>query len=106
MVEQYPDTAIVTIVYGSTTLQNGDIIPGSTSEKTFKCRQEPAGKGGFIIAADGTQIAFSSTVYAGVNTSEVTEGARVQITNRAGETVLIGTVKRFSRGQLNCRLWV
>lgn len=106
MVEQYPDTATVTSASEATTLPNGDIVPGEPVTSTFKCRQEPAGKSGFIIAADGTQIAFSSNVYAGKGTVEVIEGSEISIINKVGESVLSGTVKRFSRGQLNCRLWV
>lgn len=106
MVKQYPDTATVTYASEATTLPNGDIVPGQTITDTFKCRQEPAGRGGFITASDGTQIAFSSNVYADKRTEIVPVGAQISVIDKDANETVSGTVKRFSRGQLNCRLWV
>lgn len=70
-----------------------------------RCRDEAATKGDFTTTTDGEKVSFSWIVYAPLSTPDILFGKTVRVTD--GETVrAIGTVKRFYRGQLNCRIWL
>ena len=104
MIKQYPHTAIITTVGSSTTLPNGDIIPGAEITSSFKCRLEPASKGGYVKGVDGTQVSYSWTIYC--KSAILSTGAEIEVQDDAGRTLCLDTVKQFSQGQLNSRIWL
>lgn len=106
MVTQYPHTATVTIYTDPVTLPNGDIEPGTSSTSSFKCRLEPASRGGYVKAQDGTRIDFSWVVYCKKNTGILPVGAQVEVKDDQDRTLCLDTVKQFSQGQLNSRVWL
>lgn len=107
MVVQYPHTAsFVTPGTDATQDANGNWVPGSDEvTTTLKCRAESASNNGYIASTDGTKIDYSWIVYLPLGANAVKVGTNVTVTWGA-ETILTDTVKRFSRGQLNCRLWL
>lgn len=101
MVVQYPHTLIVT-TQSSNAVQdaNGNWIQGSNAiSEPLPCRAEPNGNRS-IVLPDGTQQVFAFMVYLPLNTPDIAIGSKVQL--NAGSY----QVKQFSRGQLNCRLWL
>lgn len=105
MVSQYPHGLVITTATGSVQDGNGNWLPGSTSTRVKACRAEPNGKNAMIKTVDGTSIVFDFTVYLPLPIDTVAVGSKVEVYN--GEELLSqNTVKRFSRGQLNARLWL
>lgn len=106
MVTQYPHTATVTISTDPVTLPNGDIEPGTSTTSTFKCRLEPASRSGYVKGPDGTRIDFSWVVYCKNNTAILPVGAGIEVKDDEERTLCLDTVKQFSKGQLNSRIWL
>jgi hypothetical protein len=106
MVIQYPHTLKVFYSEGSTKDVKGNWSkPGADTIREGLCRCEPNGSSGFITAADGARIDFAWTVYLPLPQSRIQEGSRVEVWN-GEEKLASDTVKRFSQGQLNARLWL
>jgi len=107
MVIQYPHIATITIPGVEATQDaNGNWIAG-TEGSTFAqmCRAESSSGNGYINGADGTKIEYSWIIYFPTGITLIKVGSKVTVINGT-EEVLTDTVKRFSRGQLNCRIWV
>lgn len=86
--------------------ENGNWIAGGNAVTTIiPCRAESASANGYITGVEGQQINYSWILYAPQTIPAVKVGANVTVTS-AGESVCSDTVKRFSRGQLNCRVWL
>lgn len=105
MVTQYPHTATATINSDAITLPNGDIQPGTTTTVSFKCRVEPSTGYGTVKTQDGTALDYAWKVY-GKNIPVLAFGTDVEIKDNQGRIVCKDTVKQFSKGQLNTRLWL
>lgn len=87
--------------------ENGDIVipDGTTTLFEIKCRFEPNQKGETIPSNDGLQLNYGWIVYMPLPQLDIPEG--IMITGFYGEKqIASGTVKRFSKGQLNARAWV
>lgn len=107
MVTQYSHKLILAIAASSTQDSNGNWIAGSPSTQVeITCRAEPNGKGAFLKAADGTQIIFDWTVYMPLPVNDIAPGTPAEIKDASGVTIGKGIVARFSRGQLNARVWI
>jgi hypothetical protein len=109
MVVQYPHTLKFDIATGGSEEidENGDtiIVPGATATIEVKCRLEPNGSGEYLTSNDGLRVEYGWTAYMSLNQVEVPEGT--QIRGYLGDNMMAyGTVKRFSKGQLNARAWV
>jgi hypothetical protein len=106
MVKQYPHILAYGAIAESSQDGNGNWVSGTaTVETLLVCRAEPNGGNGFITTADGTQINFSWVVYLPLTTDYIETGTGVIIKN--GEQVIAtDTIKRFSKGQLNVRIWL
>lgn len=105
MINQYPHTIKVTVKTGSTQDANGDWTGGSTSNNTYSCRAEVNTKNAIIAAADGTQIRYDWIVYMPLPAITGILGSDIEV--KEGERVLCkSTLKQFSVGQLNQRLWL
>jgi hypothetical protein len=107
MVVQYPHTLIATTTIQPTGQdQNGDWTPGEFIESDpIECRAESATGNGYIAGADGTRIDYSWIVYMPLSTDILQTGTSVTI--KDGENIICtDTIKRFSKGQMNCRAWL
>lgn len=105
MVTQYPHDLTATVMAPATRDDAGNYVPGATTILTGKCRVEPNGSGRYIVAADGTQVFFSWMVYMPKNATDIPVGAQVVVTDN-GNAKASGTVKQYSKGQLNARVWL
>lgn len=106
MVKQYPHTATVTITGTPVTQPNGDITPGETTTSSFICRLEPASGNGYVTGIGGIKVDYQWKLYCNKSTAVIPVGASIVVTNNVGEQLCKDTVKFFSKGQLNCRLWL
>jgi len=108
MVKQYPHTIkLFPVEGGSVKDANGNwkaavaVVP----ERSYKCRMETRSTAGFITGTDGTQLQFSCIVYMPLPVDDIQVMTRVDI-YKGDVLVASGTVKQFSRGQLNARAWL
>jgi hypothetical protein len=105
MITQYPHTINLTTNADSTQDSDGNWTPGSTTTVSKSCRAEPSGGNGYVRAADGERINFNWIVYLPLPQDKVKEGTLVTIFDGA-EQIARDKVLRFSRGQLNARIWL
>lgn len=69
------------------------------------CREEPEDGGRGIVVVDSVKVEFTSMVYALTAIPDLKRGDRVKIEHN-GSTKLETTVKRFSRENYHCLLWL
>jgi hypothetical protein len=105
MVRQYPHTIQITPQPELTPDADGNLTGTDGTPQTFVCRAEPAGSDSIVRGEDGAEIMYRWTVYMPLITDVFTPGDSVLITLSGGNTAT-GTVKQFSNGQLNTRVWV
>jgi len=108
MVTQYPHTIEFIKISEGARDSEGDWKPGKTKAKTKPCRAEPAtGNTGnsYISAANGERINYNWLVYLPLPVDTIKPGVKVRVKN-GSEVLLHDTIKRFSRGQLNARIWL
>lgn len=107
MVTKYPHKMTLTITTGSTQDSNGDWIAGTTMVIEKECRAEPSGGNGYISGPDGSKINYSWIVYMPLPVDKILEGVTIEVIDKkTSESILKDKVIRFSRGQLNARLWL
>ncbi|OLY92505.1 hypothetical protein SAMN05444008_102375 [Cnuella takakiae] len=110
MVSQYPDLISFTPSATATRDGQGNWVEGVAGEAVqSSCRCEPASGNAQIMGVDGALISYASAVYLPQRCPELPQGASVTVTiQRDGQDpeIFTGTVKRFSRGQLNARAWL
>jgi hypothetical protein len=103
---QYPHQLIATTFEQDAEQDdNGNWVVPDSSLLTQLCRAEPNSKGSFITGVDGKQIVYAWNIYLPLPVTELKPGTKVSIEwngNKIGQ----GTVIRFSRGQLNARIWL
>jgi len=105
MVVQYPHIMTVTTINGVGRDENGDYLgPNGSSSMTLNCRAESSDSDGFISGVDGEKIKFNWIVYMNRDAPTMQIGALVSIL--VSGILINETIKRFSRGQLNCRVWL
>jgi hypothetical protein len=104
---QYPHLLYASVVAESTRDANGDYVPSEAeeSEEGLECRAVSSTGNGYITGADGSHIDYSWIVYMPQSTPVLQVGTQVRI-ERPDDTDVVDTVKRFSRGQMNCRAWL
>jgi hypothetical protein len=107
MVSQYPYTLYVLTTTAVTFDSNGNAVKGTTSWVEWgKCRDEANSKGQTINLVDGKASVFDSLIQAPRNISGLIPGLKVEVKDKAGSLRLSGTVKRFQKDQMHCRIWV
>lgn len=104
MVVQYPHIIEITSVSGQTKV-NGNWTTGTPSTNTTNGRYEPKSGNGTVVGADGERINYDGIVYLPLPQTAVAPGAKVVVKDGAA-VLLQSTVKRFSAGQLNARIWL
>lgn len=105
MIRQYPHNLVITTVGASTQDSNGNWQPGSTTTVEKSCRAEANNRSAQVKSADGTAIIFDYTVYMPLPIDSIAVGSKVSVYS-GDELLSTNTVKRFSKGQLNARLWL
>jgi hypothetical protein len=111
MIIRYPHTLVYTVLpAGPDEPQqdgNGNWIPVEIGgeEVRFECRAEPNGSGRKLPAEDGNSIVYGWTIYADRDTKFIKYGTSVEVFNGI-TSVAKGTVKMFSPGQMNVRIYV
>jgi hypothetical protein len=110
MIKQYPHYLFKHVVTEST--QNAD---GSWSQPTdswvlhSECREETNGKGQMVNGPDGRAVVYSSNVFMPKSEVVIADGTEVLVSETNSELGVFrikGRVLKFSKGQLNIRLWV
>jgi hypothetical protein len=134
--EQYPDSIIVRITEPATQdPTTGYWTAGTSTTYSCKCRAEVNGTGRQIPGKDGSLMDYAFTCYLPVidaiipegsefiiiSGSEITIGGRsiavdsaftdvgndlISVDVTSATVIAEGKVKRFSKGQLNSRLWL
>lgn len=106
MVRRFPHIATVTHGNGFNTEANGDITVGVDLTNSFPCRLESSSTDGNVRSVDGTKVDFNWVVYCGKDTTVLPVGANIIILDSKGEQLCADTIKKFSQGQLNSRIWL
>lgn len=107
MVKQYPHILYKKVSIQGTRDTNGDWIAGSdTWEKVGYCREEPNYKSQLVHNENGSKYVFEWVIYLPKKTKTLKEGDEVKVLDNQENKLLQKSVKRFSRGQLNCRIWL
>lgn len=101
---QYPHTIEIYITTGSVKTA-GNWSAGSTTLRQSAGRYEPKSGNGTVEAVDGSRINYDGIVYLPLPQQAVAPGAKV-VVKKGAEVLLQSTVKRFSAGQLNARIWL
>lgn len=107
MIVQYPDTLkINTVGTSSFNSSTGNYTSGTAAAEVEQtCRAESSDGNGYITGSDGKRIDFGWIVYMPLSAPKIAIGSKVSV-YKGAELILTDTVKRFSRGQLNCRVWL
>jgi hypothetical protein len=106
VMEQYPDTIVVTVVTPAT--QNSTTLvwtPGGSTNYTLKCRVEANNSGRKIPGADGELIDYAFTLYLPQMATVIPDGSVFSLSSLSNGTIS-GTTKKSFNGQLNSRIWV
>jgi hypothetical protein len=104
MVNQYPDSIVVT-VQTATQDSNGNWVNGSSTSYTFSCRAEANSAGRKLTGIDGVTMDFAFTCFMSPTTTVIPNGSPFTLTTLNNGTIT-GNVKRQHNGQLNSKLWV
>jgi hypothetical protein len=105
-VSQYPHVMTLAPLASSTMDENGDWQTTEAATTELNCRYEVNTKNSFIVGADGTRIDYAGVVYIPLPVDELKNGTSLMIVNQESEIVAKGIIKKFSRGQLNARVWL
>jgi hypothetical protein len=104
---QYPHLASIFENVEATRDENGNWVdPVPEDAKTFICRAEPAignRNNGLKEGGDGAVTDFNWIVYCPLETPDIVPGTQIIV---YGAMQIQDSVKRFSRGQLNVRIWL
>lgn len=106
MVTQYPHTLTYTNAVNPVRDAAGDYVLGAASTTgKIACRLERAG-GGYVSGQGGVQIDFAWAVYCQKTSIILPVGTLVTVRDEESRVIATDTVKQFSPGQLNTRLWL
>jgi hypothetical protein len=105
VVKQYPHILKLISIAESSQDGNGNWIPGGQTEVERSCRFETNAKGALVATDDGETVVYDGIIYLPLPADQISIGTTVQVLD--GATVLSNrSVKKFSRGQLNARIWL
>lgn len=106
MVIRWPHRVVFTLIESIPVQdENGDWIPNNT-EATIEtpCRAEPNGSGKLVITEDGSDLVYSWLVFTKV-IDRLPFGTPVKVYD-GNELFVTGTIKKFSKDQKHCRIWL
>lgn len=106
MVTLYPYTLWALATDPLTKSATGDAVkPNQVWQSQSVCRDEQNAAGQSVTLVDSTTITPSAVIYLPLSAPDLVAGTAIEV--RKLEVVrLKGTVKRFSRDLMHCRLWV
>ena len=105
MVVQYPHTINVTGPTVSVQDGSGNWVNTAQTDFILPCRFEPAGSRGLVPGPDGKLINYNWIVYMPIPALDIKPGFAVRIYD--GATLIAkDNVLRYSKGQLNARIWL
>jgi len=108
MVEQYPDTIIITVnpaLYQDPDTGIYSAATGTPEVKTFGCRAEINGAGRKVTGRDGSSMDYSFVVYLQKTSYTVPFDASYTLNTRDNGQ-FTGKVLQAHAGQLNTRIWL
>lgn len=108
MVTQYPYQLLVSEMpesnYDET---NGD---WNTEDANFvpygECRDEGNGSGRKVVTTDGELYVYFWVIYCPLSVQEMKKGSLIRVVDDKGNIRAEKRMVKFSRGQLNCRIWL
>lgn len=89
----------------STPDSEGNWSAATTTTETYEGRFETNSSNRYINAQDGQQIVYTGIVYMNKG-DDIVLGSAVQVLDNMDNQLAKGTVKAFSKGQLNQRIWL
>jgi hypothetical protein len=103
---QYTHTITFTTTTGSYQDADGNWIEGSSIPESYPARCEPVGfgTGSSVKAVNGERVQLDWVVYIPLPVSNIGIDTRVTITMNG--VSMTDTVKRFSKGLFNARVWL
>lgn len=105
MITQYPHIMTFTPVASSTRDASGNWVPVPGTEKSISCRAEPSNGNGLVSGPDGLKIKYDWVVFIPLPVDVINLGTIVSVFY--GDDLLAKQkVLRFSKGQLNARIWL
>jgi hypothetical protein len=105
---QYTDTVKITATTPAARDAQGNYSLAASTTTELKGRWEVGvreGSDAFVPVVDGKRIEYSGVVYLPRHTPHPPLGAKVEVYEGL-RMVAKGTVKYFSTGKFNCRLWL
>jgi hypothetical protein len=105
MIEQYPDSIVITVSASASQNASGIWVSGATSAFTFDCRAEVNSAGRKIPGNDGSLIDYNFNVYLPKMTTIIPVDSDYVLDSLISG-IVAGKVKGASNGQLNSRLWL
>lgn len=107
VVTQYPDTATIPGKPGEGTLLNGIWTPAAPeADITQPGRYEPSTLNREQELVDGSMARLKGIFYMPLDAPDVDTGIDFKVVNRIGDVVLTTKVLFFTRGQMNCRVYL
>lgn len=101
VIEQYPDTIIITrSIGGSIQDEDGNWTTTPDEVLEFKCRFVPNGAGKAVTLQDGTNYTYSYKVAFPLGTTDI------RVHDKYTRKGIDGTIKQFEVGQLHSVAWV
>ncbi|GAB3973829.1 hypothetical protein GCM10028806_28510 [Spirosoma terrae] len=106
MIKQYPYQLWVLAVAESDVDNQGNFLESESQfVLTASCRDEANTGGQTVQLADSSTIKYDTLIQLPKSCPVIEAGASIKVLD--GSTLRVeGIVKRFSRDQLHCRLWV
>lgn len=109
MVEQYPYQLFVKEVPESNYDENRGEWDnsGDTEWMPFGvCRDEGNGAGRKVVTTDGELYLYFWVIYCPLSVQEMKKGALIKVVDKDGNIRAEKRMVKFSRGQLNARIWL
>jgi hypothetical protein len=105
MIDQYPDSVVVTIAASASQSASGVWTSGATAAYTLECRAEANNAGRQVAGADGVMIDYAFQLFCPEMTTIIPVGSNVVLTSLLNG-VIYGKVRMAFNGQLNSRIWL
>jgi hypothetical protein len=103
MVEQYPDSIIITVTTPVQNEETGSFEPGTSVTYTWKCRAEMNGAGRKIAMPDGSLYEYAFSIYLPKKQVIIPFESAYQLTKGGAE--FTGKIKGMTNGQFNSIIW-
>lgn len=107
MVRQYPYILFAETISESYQNEDGDWVVGESERiEIGKCRDEVGGSGALVSSEDGQKHEYSWMIYAPKSTPKLKQGTLIEVENEHGDIRAYGRIIRYSKDQLNVRIWI